>query len=1190
MYLKSIEIQGFKSFANRINFKFHDGITAIVGPNGSGKSNVADAVRWVLGEQRVRQLRGQAMQDVIFSGTQTRKALSYAYVAITFDNKDLSYKPGYDDVTVARRIYRSGESEYLLNGTPCRLKDISEMFYDTGIGKEGYSIIGQGQIDKILSAKPEERREMFDEAAGIVKFKRRKLAAQKKLEEEKLNRIRISDIITELERQSTPLEGQAEVARTYLRKREELRNLDIGIFLKEHARLSEQIAQAEEKHGTASMELHSSGADYEKIKQEYEEIEEKLGQIEEIIEKERQELLNTGLLGGKLEGEINVLKEQISAAQKSEEHLKKRALSVQGEIAQKTADKQALLANKADIDKRVSENEGIRVQKKADMQAALDNSREWSEKIEAAQNKMMEILSARATIKSKITSADTMLSQIEIRQEELASRLAEARSDEALQEAQIEQLRLEFAKINQEIERLNDAQADIEEKLFLAREDLAKKDRALRDMQVKYHQEKSRWDALQNMSERYEGYGGAVRQVMEQKGRQAGIVGVVADLIRCEAKYETAIETALGASIQHIVTQDEESAKGLIALLKKEKAGRATFLPLSALKNSGKFGYPLALKEAGAIDTADKLVQCDGAYTPVVESLLSRTLVTRNVDDAIKIARKYKQAIRIVTLEGELLTPGGAISGGSYKNTSNLLSRHRESEEAKQRMNKYLREIEELMQGMETTKANRNTLRLELEELKNELQKTYIAQNTARHDVSVATEKKEAAEAGGQSLMSEEKEIAEQMLKTQADKAAGAKELKDSEDLEQGMETLLIELQNSLEDARRAEAVSQAAASEQDVEAEKLLQQLLFHQQNMERMEAEMKSLAAELMEIDAAIIKNSTLLEEKQADIAAIQETIQSSHTQKGDSEQQLNAAILQKEALSKEQKKFFAKRESMAEHSNALDKEVYRLAAQKERLQEALSAQLSYMWEEYELTLQTVPGNGMAVEAAKSQSELSSMKRQIASLKEEIRALGDVNVNAIEDLRNILERYNFLKTQHDDLAGAEEVLYGIIAELDEAMRKQFNEKFTEIGREFDVVFKELFGGGQASLSLLDDEDILEAGIRIIAQPPGKKLQNMMQLSGGEKALTAIALIFAIQNLKPSPFCLLDEIESALDENNITRFAKYLKKLAKDTQFIVITHRRGTMEKSDRLYGITMQEKGVSALVSVKLVENELE
>lgn len=1185
MYLKSIEIHGFKSFANKITFQFHNGITGIVGPNGSGKSNVADAVRWVLGEQRIKQLRGASMQDVIFSGTEIRKPMGYAYVAITLDNRDHQLAIDFDEVTVARRIYRSGESEYLMNGSPVRLKDVNELFYDTGIGKEGYSIIGQGQIDKILSGKPEERRELFDEAAGIVKFKRRKSAAQKKLEDEKQNLLRVSDILSELEKQVEPLEKQSEKARIYLKKKEQLKDLDVNVFLLENARLKDQLAGVKEKYEIASGDLQETTSKYEHIKEEYEQVQAEIEQLDKQIEEERSQLTDTGMLRGKLEGEINVLKEQINSVRGNENHLLSRQENLQREIEARSRNEAAILEDKAEVDAHLSQLEEAREEAKAELARVQAQIDELNANIENGKNSIITALNERATIKSRMGRFDTMLEQIQIRRAELNSRLLRAKSDEAQQEDLIRKLEEEFLRINDNISAFNDRQSVLEEELNQIRDELSQKDQKLRDTQVVYHQDKSRLDALSNLTERYEGYGGSVKRVMERKSSNSGIIGVVADLIKVEKKYEVAIETALGGSIQNIVTETEETAKEMIAFLKQNKAGRATFLPLTSIRNRQEFRMKEVLSEPGVLGLADTLVNTEERYRDVATSLLGRIVVVDNVDNAVRIARKYKYSLRMVTLEGELFNPGGSISGGAYKNNSNLLGRRREMAELETKVRETLKSIDILLDDIEKTKQRRNKLRMELEQTKASLQEEFIHQNTARMNVAAAREKKEQTEQGYGDLQNEQREIASQIEEIQNGKEEIRRELEASELLEKDVDSRIHMAQKELEERKEEENLHSSRVSEWDLEVEKIRQKQGFEQTNLDRIRGDIQKFTEELKEIEEGMEAGRQEIARKEADILALQETINASYTNQNSGEEKLKADMERKEVLAGRQKNFFADRESLAERLSGLDKEVYRLSAQQEKLEESVEAQINYMWDEYEITL----SDAAALKNEELQ-DLTAMKKEITSLKDQIRRLGDVNVNAIEDYKNLMERYTFLKNQHDDLIKAEETLKGIILELDEAMRKQFREKFAQISQEFDKVFKELFGGGKGTLELMEDEDILEAGIRIIAQPPGKKLQNMMQLSGGEKALTAISLLFAIQNLKPSPFCLLDEIEAALDDSNVGRFANYLHKLTKYTQFIVITHRRGTMEKADRLYGITMQEKGVSTLVSVSLIEKEIE
>ena len=1185
MYLKSIEIHGFKSFANKIVFQFHNGITGIVGPNGSGKSNVADAVRWVLGEQRIKQLRGASMQDVIFSGTETRKPLSYAYVAITLDNSDHQLAIDYDEVTVARRIYRSGESEYLINGTPCRLKDVNELFYDTGIGKEGYSIIGQGQIDKILSGKPEERRELFDEAAGIVKFKRRKAAAQTKLENEKQNLVRVNDILSELEKQVGPLEKQSEVAKVYLRKKEELKSLDINVFLLENKRLREQLASAEEKYNLASTELVETGEKYEGIKEEYERIQQEIESLDTAIEAAREQLTDTGLMRGKLEGEINVLKEQINSAHGSENHLNNRKAALEEEIAGKEQEKQDILTDKKDTDTQVQEIAEAAAKAKAELEAIQNKITELNNNIETGKNTIIGELNQRATIKSKMGRFDTMMEQINIRKAELNSRLLRAKSDEAAREETVKKLEETFETVTAELRQMTEQEAASELELGNIRENLTGLDAKLRETQTRFHQEQSKLEALTNITERYDGYGGSVKKVMEQKEKEKGIIGVVADIIQVEAKYETAIETALGGNIQNIVTDNEETAKHMIGFLKQNRLGRATFLPLTSITKPQEFKNPEALKEKGVIGMADELVGTEEEYRNVAKAMLGRIVVVDNVDNAVKIARKFDYGIRMVTLEGELLVPGGAISGGAFKNNSNLLGRRREMDELEKKVKKLSEDITTYNQKIEDTKSKRNKLRMDLEALKTEMQRKSIEQNTARLNISQARERMEEEAESAQSLKLEEQEIETKIFEIRSGKESITQELAASEELEKTTQEQILGFQKELESCRLEESEASAHAGEWEVKVEKMRQALDYKQANVDRIGGELERAQAELKEILEALTENAQEVERKKNNILEIEKTIAASHENQDASRKKLDEDLAKKEELSAKQKDFFRSREEMSERMNALDKEVYRLGEQKKKLEDGIEGQINYMWDEYEITLSDAAGL-----RNEEMNDLPVMKREISGLKDEIRKLGNVNVNAIEDYKNLMERYTFMKTQHDDLVEAEKTLEGIIEELDTAMRKQFTEKFAEISREFDKVFKELFGGGKGTLELMEDEDILEAGIRIIAQPPGKKLQNMMQLSGGEKALSAISLLFAIQNLKPSPFCLLDEIEAALDDSNVGRFAKYLHKLTKNTQFIVITHRRGTMEQVDRLYGITMQEKGVSTLVSVNLIDKDLD
>lgn len=1185
MYLKSIEVQGFKSFAHKIKFDFHNGITGIVGPNGSGKSNVADAVRWVLGEQRVKQLRGGSMQDVIFSGTENRKPLSYASVAITLDNSDHQLPIDYEEVTVARRLYRSGESEYLINGSLCRLKDVNELFYDTGIGKEGYSIIGQGQIDRILSGKPEERRELFDEAAGIVKFKRRKNLSVRKLEEEQQNLLRVNDILAELEKQITPLEKQAETAREYLRKKEELKTYDINMFLLETARIREQIQGIEGKLAATRQELAEAGSAYADMKQEYEAVEEQVDGIEAAIEKAKSQLNETTMLKQQLENQIALLREQIHSAHMNDEHYDQRAKTIETELLDREGQLAGRQKEQEEIKGELERKQALENQAREELITVQTRIATLAASIDKNKSDIMELLNNRASTKAKIQKYDTMLEQIQVRREQLSRRAAEAEEEAASQEKQQNGYLEELERISGEIRTLAAENREYEEKIEAIQKDLAGRTEKFRIGQTAYHREQSRLESLKNITERYDGYGNSIRKVMDHKGQEPGLLGVVADLIKVEKDYEIAVETALGGNIQNIVTSDEETAKRMIRFLKQNRFGRATFLPLTSMKARGGIQRPEALKEKGVIGVADTLVKSDPAYRELVGYLLGRTLVVDNIDTGTAIARKYQQSLRIVTLEGELINPGGSMTGGAFKNSSNLLSRRREIEEFEKTVRQLKKEMDEFEAESDRLRQVRAGYYEKVEEIKEQLQKAYVVQNTAKMNADQAGARVKASRDLVEDIQKEAQDLDRQITDIVDNQESINVELDTSQELEVQLTAKIEEEQAVLDQEHELETEKQKVAEEMHLVCAGLEQKYDFVLENVTRIQDEMEKFQEELKELEENKGGTSKEIQEKEEKIQDLRQTIENS----GELFQEIQAEIEkyknQREELTRKHRSFLQKREELSGHMAELDKEVFRLENQKESYEEASQKQYDYMWEEYELTynraLELRDGN---------LTDLAKMKRRIQELKNEIRGLGNVNVNAIEDYKNLYDRYDFLKKQHDDLVEAEATLMQIIEELDAAMRKQFQEQFARISQEFDQVFKELFGGGKGTLELMEDEDILEAGIRIIAQPPGKKLQNMMQLSGGEKALTAIALLFAIQNLKPSPFCLLDEIEAALDDNNVVRFARYLHKLTKNTQFIVITHRRGTMTAADRLYGITMQEKGVSTLVSVSLLEGELD
>lgn len=1185
MYLKSIEVQGFKSFANKILFEFHNGITGIVGPNGSGKSNVADAVRWVLGEQSAKQLRGSKMEDVIFAGTEARKPVGYAYVSITLDNSDHALLVDYDEVTVTRKVFRSGESEYQMNGHSCRLRDISELFYDTGIGKEGYSIIGQGQIDKILSGKPEERRELFDEAAGIVKFKRRKAAAVKKLDNERNNLIRVNDILSELEKQVGPLERQSEKAREYLKLKGDLKTCDVNAFLLETEKIRADLAGLNTRLSIADADFKQAQAAYESTKAEYEAAEKQLSEINNEIEMASTLQSNTELEKQRMEGNINVYAEQIRTIEANNTHYNERIENIRGDVAAKKDTIAQFQSERTALAESLSECGNRQIEEKHKHTALQAEIEELDAKIEQNKNAIFAILNEKSTIKADNQRYQTMLEQYNIQRAELDSRIIRGRSEENEQELVIEQFQQELDTVSGRIEALSQSIRSGNEQVASIKTQISELSGSIDRQQQQYHREKSRLESLVNITERYDGYGNSIRRVMELKSRNNGILGVIADIVKVEKKYETAVETALGGTIQNIVTDNERTAKDLISYLKENKLGRATFLPLSSISGRNTLEKDPCIHEEGVVGIASSLVRVSFEYENLAKYLLGRILVVDHIDHALAIARKYKHSLRIVTLEGEQLNPGGSMTGGAFKNASNLLGRRREIEELKKNVAKISKNVNEQKAEAAEKRKNLAAIRETLDNENRQLREAQLGRNTAEMNLKQANIKKQEiiVSYGDAKVQAAEIETEIKRLTESLNNVSGSLETLESKNTDSQKE--IDALGHLLEEKKRLRSSLALTEEQIKIEFSSLRQKENFIGENIRRLEAEIARLNEEEQEIlvkmsqtDAKIVQKQRQMNEVRTQIAAADAQIESCAEKSID----LKA---RRDSVHNSHKSFFEKREKLNERMNDLDKECFRLNAQREKLEEANDSLTDYMWNEYELTY------SYALELKnETMDDLNGLKKQISSLKSAIRSLGDVNVNAIEEYKEVFERYQFLKGQHDDLIKAEGALMQVIEELDTGMRIQFEQKFNEIKVEFDKVFKELFGGGRGTIQLVEGEDILEAGILIISQPPGKKLQNMMQLSGGEKALTAISLLFAIQNLKPSPFCLLDEIEAALDDSNVGRYAGYLHKLTKHTQFIVITHRRGTMAAADRLYGITMQEKGVSALVSVDLIAGDLE
>lgn len=1184
MYLKSIEVQGFKSFANKTLFEFHNGITCIVGPNGSGKSNVADAVRWVLGEQSSKQLRGANMQDVIFSGTQNRKPQGYASVAITFDNADRHLNLDYNEVTVSRRLYRSGESEYMLNGTQCRLKDVAELFYDTGIGKEGYSIIGQGQIEKILSGKPEERRELFDEAAGIVKFKRRKAVAKKKLESEQANMVRLNDIMSELSRQVGPLERQSQAAKEYLRLRDELKQYDMDAYAKETGKIEEELTQLESNLSIVTRDYEDTNKSSEALKAKYETQQENFNRLEEEILSLRESITSCQTDRQEKEGSINVLKEQINTEYIRRSHTSERMEVLEKEKKEYTEQLTEEERKRQECSRRIYDTTAEKDRTQSMLIEVQDGLAAYQQALKDDQGKMISLLNEKSSYVGELQKYQTLLEQAKTEHAQMNRRFLESKTEESIWQKKAAESEIEYQTISQ---KKADLQKKNKESMALLEEERKKRT----ELQNSYYEQRrlnqvsvTRAESLRNLAERYEGYGNSIRKIMEMRDKNPGIHGVVADLIHVQKRYETAIETALGGAIQNVVTDTEQTAKRMIEYLKQGKFGRATFLPLDAITVRDEFAQKEALKEPGVIGLASSLVQTQDVYRKLVQFLLGRIVVVDTIDHGLKVSAKYRRSLRIVTLEGELLNPGGSMTGGAFKNSSNLLGRNRELEELETKIKKENESLKKLAASFEESVKKEQSFEQQVQKQQNEIQNLTLKETEGRLRLQEAKQRIEEILKDREHLNNEIvlQEGKLEQIKVNYEQIAGSiKELesagdesKDSADRNQSYVDQMIEKRDSLT----------GELSRLNAEQLRLGQQAQFISENIKRASEELQKRTNEQTSLEKTLAECEEAVKEKNNQIDAVHKEIQALQLEQKQKEEKLAGVSKMRSQASDSLKEFFARREELSARLNALDRDLLRMNNQKERFENRLDELAAYLWAEYEIR----PSDAKA--AAKDELTLGELKERINELRKNIRALGNVNVNAIDEFKELSQRYTFMKTQYDDLVESEKSLQKIIEELDEGMRKQFAEKFEEIKLEFDRVFKELFGGGKGTLELVEDEDIIEAGIRIISQPPGKKLQNMMQLSGGEKALTAIALMFAIQNLKPSPFCLLDEIEAALDDSNVGRFANYLHKLTANTQFIVITHRRGTMTSADRLYGITMQEKGVSTLVSVNLIEKELD
>ncbi len=1186
MYLKKIELQGFKSFHGKMQFTFDKGVTAIVGPNGSGKSNVADAVRWVLGEQSAKLLRGSKMQDVIFAGTEMRKALSFCEVSLCIGNDDHKLPIDYDEVTVTRRVYRSGESEYYINGASCRMRDIHELFMDTGVGREGYSIIGQGQIDKILSNKPEQRRGLFDEAAGIVKYKKRKETALKKLEEEKQNLYRISDIVSELEDRHVVLEEKADKARKFIEYKEALKVREVKQFVDQIDELESKLAEESKLHRQVADEIKDVNASLEKNDESHKEVGEKaeanLSELDELAErlldlneKKNEDDKNKSLLAQRIE-HIGELVEKNKAETLSYEE--KLGL-LKDELKEYKTGVTEVFNKSEEAGKNIEEKTAELAEIELKLESKNDELAEYRANIIEELNKLSSLKSERQHFYTTSKTSDDRKASILARKLVVEGTGAEHNKNYELLKGQIDENNKQIKDLEAKIVSSQNKRISLKNKLSKCQDDY-------QDIKSELAGKKSKQAALYDLLYSYEGFNYSIKKVMELKGDYAGqIFGVVTDLIKVKSEYETAIEIALGSSYQNIIISSSDVGKKLIDYLKKNRFGRATFLPLDTIKFYDNRQDLSHLK--GFIGYGDELVSYDEKYDDIIKSLLAKTVIAEDLDVALSMRKRDGVRLRIVTLAGDVLNAGGSMTGGEYKNKGNrFLARKREYEESEKfikdlesRLVDVVREAKQVKSDLEAMSSDRDDLQEEMRTLKDRASELSVQAH--KLDTDLLRDRSELSE-----IESELRAIEDGILSHDTAIKEVDEKIADRQAIIDKLEKDINDTNSFISENTKLREEKLEKLQAMKLESTRLFEQRTSSEQHIARMEA---GIAEVVSKIELLARDMRAYLE----DIKVKEEQMKGGSTSLGEIDEEIaKTKARQKEVQTQKTEykklldKIYEERENFQKTLSNLEKEEIRLSNKIERISQTRSDSYDYMWSSYELTYSECKRKYDTL----SKEDFVNIKKEIRDLKAQLKELGDVDVNSIDEFVEVSERFKFLSEQKEDIEATEEKLNQMIAELDKLMTEQFNESFKKINAEFSKVFKSLFGGGKAYLELSGGSDILDAGIEINVQPPGKKLQSMMLLSGGERAFTAIALLFSILNLKPTPFCVLDEIEAALDDTNVVKFAQYLKKISKTMQFIVITHRRGTMENSDSLYGITMQEKGISKQVSVKLIDEILD
>ncbi|MBX9972368.1 chromosome segregation protein SMC [Cytobacillus firmus] len=1181
MFLKRLDVIGFKSFAERITVDFVPGVTAVVGPNGSGKSNITDAIRWVLGEQSAKSLRGAKMEDVIFAGSDSRRAQNFAEVTLTLDNGDQGLPIEYSEVSVTRRVYRSGDSEYLINKQTCRLKDIVDLFMDSGLGREAFSIISQGRVEEILNSKAEERRTIFEEAAGVLKYKTRKKKAEGKLSETQDNLNRVNDILHELESQVEPLKIQASIAKDYLQQKEELEKIEVALTVYEieelHSKweqLSRQLEQHTEDEMKLSAVIQNKEAKMEELKDHIAAIDESVNDLQDVLLHASEEL-------EKLEGRKEVLKERKKNASQNKDQLHRNMEELSMKITElkEQEEKQSALKGKV-------KTEAVKLQKalkeKQDQLKLFSENTE--EKIESLKSDYIEVLNSQAASRNELQNIDQQLNQQGQRSSKLEMDNEKYIADRKKNEEKKQKIQSALESLQKEIESQVHVFRTEDRKLESLKNNYQKQEKTLYQAYQYLQQAKSRQEMLEEMEEDFSGFFQGVKEVLKARGSKLqGIEGAVAELIQVPKEYETAIETALGGAMQHIIVQNEQDGRSAIQFLKKNSYGRATFLPLSVVKgkklNNGQLqsvqGHPAFIGEAAS------LIQFEGRHQSAIENLLGNVVISRDLKGANELAKLLQYRVRLVTIDGDVVNPGGSMTGGAVKQKStSILSRKGELEELKSRivdmesktanLEKQVKlqksEIQKQEKRIEQLRKTGEELRLMEQKVKGELLEVEFEEKSINERLSLYDMDKAQFSEDRERLLIRKSELAdllEHQQKQIADLDNEIKALTERKNTQQtSKETVVYEI-NELK-------ISFASKSEQLNHAEDKLaainSELVVNREKLKTVKEDLELLSSEMTNSSSG---EQHLEEAAQQKLKEKNETLELIASRR-DERLKLQTSLEDLELEAKE-----LKRQHKGLVEVLKDEEV-----KQNRLDVELENRLNHLREEYLLSFEG------AKEEYPLQIELDEARKKVKLIKLAIEELGAVNLGAIEEYDRVSERYEFLLEQKTDLQEAKDTLFQVIDEMDVEMKRRFEETFAGIRFHFESVFQSLFGGGRADLRLTQPDDLLNTGVEIVAQPPGKKLQNLGLLSGGERALTAIALLFSILKVRPVPFCILDEVEAALDEANVQRFSQYLKRYSDETQFIVITHRKGTMEEADVLYGVTMQESGVSKLVSVRLEE----